>query len=503
MSWLITAQQDNGTTAKGALIRDLEAHFEHTTRFSIGDSFYSIRRHLQSWQASKSNVETNEYIDASPLYVHKSRAVKWVATMIPPGWYDGSDTDPELASQFNARRSITIGQREFAPFHDHRNGRFGISRYSEAGSAMEPYRTRRPSMSTKVHYRDASTIIGYAFSRFNDLVTFMTSRTFRLIAQAPSRHQVEVYNSSNDRASDPSLPTIIGIVRELADLHDLPGGIVVTGRSLSTVTEAREDLTAAGFNFSDYDDVSYSADPKDVFLSFRMSLIPEDRKLEDFFTALRSIISTYYPNRSVELVDHSLGPMIAVRYGGASSAPVSSAPVKPVKPFQPAVDPEADSSFEAMLDEDDDDFGLVFSSNKRKPIIVSFDYDGTTVFPDESDGEIKFDEDGEAVSILNPEAAELMRLHAGRGDTVVIVTARIPTSLDSVWKTINDNGLPVSEVYATSYASKAPTLRSIGASIHYDDDPFRLAEIRAALGPSIKVYRETEMEDNIRAWRGL
>ena len=150
-----------------------------------------------------------------------------------------------------------------------------------------------------------------------------------------------------------------------------------------------------------------------------------------------------------------------------------------------------------------EDFNIRIASPRkparRRNIVVSFDYDGTTVFPIEP---IEYDEDGEAVSELNPEAEELMRMHASQGDKVVIVTCRPPDAIGSVWKMVKDNGLPVEEVYATAHTDKSPTLISIGASIHYDDSSFRINEIRRAMGPAIKVYYTHEMSENLNAGGG-
>ena len=132
----------------------------------------------------------------------------------------------------------------------------------------------------------------------------------------------------------------------------------------------------------------------------------------------------------------------------------------------------------------------------RKAIVVSFDYDGTTTVVD-SDSEL--DAHGFPRGQLNVTAAELMCLHAKRGDKVVIVTARTEDALGEVWKMVKDNGLPVHKVYATSLKAKSPTLNSIGASIHYDDNPFVVDEVRQSLGSKVAVYFDTDMETNLKA----
>jgi hypothetical protein len=187
-------------------------------------------------------------------------------------------------------------------------------------------------------------------------------------------------------------------------------------------------------------------------------------------------------------------------------------PATPATPgTTPATEPAKDffEGIEPPDETDDSDFGIILSSTgyrhagNRKGTVVSFDYDSTTVIPnyDPATGECETDEDGELVSTLNPVAAALMRRHHARGDKVVIVTARPPDSIGSIWQMIRDNSLPVSEVYATNHHSKAPTLRSIGATIHYDDSPFHVDDVNRMLGPRTKAYYDSDMERHLEEGR--
>jgi len=139
---------------------------------------------------------------------------------------------------------------------------------------------------------------------------------------------------------------------------------------------------------------------------------------------------------------------------------------------------------------------LILAKDSQK--VVSFDWDGTVVTPDKSNpAGIQYGDDDEPVSVIIPAATDLMRMYASQGAKIVIVTCRTPEGLKSIRTMISEYGLPVSEVYATSHTSKAPTLRSVGASIHYDDSPFRINEIKAELGPAIKVFHAHHMDDHI------
>lgn len=139
---------------------------------------------------------------------------------------------------------------------------------------------------------------------------------------------------------------------------------------------------------------------------------------------------------------------------------------------------------------------LIFARNAQK--VVSFDWDGTAVTPDLSNpAGIQYGDDDEPISVIIPAAAELMRMYASQGAKIVIVTCRNPEGLESVRAMISECGLPVSEVYATSHTSKAPTLRSVGATIHYDDSPFRINEIKDELGPAIEVIHAHHMDAHI------
>ena len=157
----------------------------------------------------------------------------------------------------------------------------------------------------------------------------------------------------------------------------------------------------------------------------------------------------------------------------------------------------------------EDFFGITFASAgagragrpRRKPTVVSFDWDDTVMIADRRDGVVDYDEHGDPKGgTLNEDAAELMRLHAGMGDKIVIVTCRYPDGLATVWDAVREHGLPVSEAYATSHASKAPTLRSVGATIHYDDSDFRSDEIRRELGAAVSVRHADRIADYVASW---
>lgn len=883
MSWLTLAQQERDAP-KDALECDIRSRIDHFAsshgKFYLGSIYYSVPNPDAGgkWQAYRCETDTNEVIDRSPLYATKNRAVKWIANNAPRHFY-APDADPNLVEQFDRSYHVTVNGRDFAPVNRSDIGLFAVSTYPSTAEAMDPHRTtnRHPGMSTTVHAADASLLRRYVFSRYSDLISFLTSSSFPQIVASISEQDI-LHDWSGTR--EMFVPSIVGIVRELADRFKLPAGIVFTGRTIDRNQQVANASGRTEFDVAPYADLVPGTEQDDVFLSFRNGLIPEPSAFAGFRQALDVIVRRHFSDRRVDIIEDESGPMIAVRrsasesqrwivnrfldaepldppdvpkakvepkydqeyfdqdagvafdvmlsqddgefainivglkkqaqspvdtlayvrallagstdavfcieknrygihqnadgkwiaytsdeglgreqitsgagteveaigkaakaahdyaefrayhmnpantstgalldeierYGGLrtngylvfASGPVAvggsvpayvvertprprdvlrhslmevspgdadvlrnyrftrkqdaeiyiasgfdwnewegerppvntredletrncairlreigmppgtrfvsrsgweamSAAVRmgfcggdsqkyalldnlrnsgvnivallfgnvsllhlpggiehvatqirndlgyavqtitdfadpillvdstlgsfghPVSqpngrqdslPKQPVPEPvlkqnkqtpyyvnDQEMFKDIQLPEEDEAFGIVFSSARtasRKPIVVSFDYDGTTVFPIDLGHGLDYDEENEPVSELNPDAAELMRLHASRGDTVVIVTCRYPYGLKSVWKMIHDNGLPVSEVYATSHTSKAPTLRSIGASIHYEDSPFRSDEIKNALGSDIKVYPPEAMLTNARLWR--
>jgi acid phosphatase class B len=80
------------------------------------------------------------------------------------------------------------------------------------------------------------------------------------------------------------------------------------------------------------------------------------------------------------------------------------------------------------------------------------------------------------------EVIRLLRDHEKKGHTIVIVTYRNPDHENIDWLTfydpnrvpitnfVQEQKLPIAQVYYTKHQPKGPLLKSLGVTLHYDDD---------------------------------
>jgi hypothetical protein len=342
-------------------------------------------------------------------------------------------------------------------------------------------------MSAAIYHRDASILNKYAFSRFDDFIRFVTNRTFRQIATQIGRD-----NIINPWVGEQEyVGSLLHVLRELADNFHL-GGRIISGRSLRN-TNFRDSIPLDENH--KYPEVSGNFDDDDLFLSFINGLWPEPSSLNPMLEVLQDIIAKHFPNKRIDSFETDDGPVVAIRNNGASPFLISDLAYLNSQVSDEEIDDILNRSDDILASNGKGIHKVAGVSNK----LVSFDYDGTTVLAhiDPTTGDYQYDENGEPVSILNPDAARLMKLYKTKGYEVVIVTARNPKMVKSIWKTIHKNSLPVSKVYATNHHPKSPTIRSIGATIHYDDNPFYVEEINESLAMRARAYYNTDMEKHL------
>lgn len=117
-------------------------------------------------------------------------------------------------------------------------------------------------------------------------------------------------------------------------------------------------------------------------------------------------------------------------------------------------------------------------------MLISFDFDDTLSFGGDYIG--------------NPKILDKVREHIKAGDICVIVTARSRQqfSILEIDGFIFEHNLDISAVYFTNHELKGPTLKYIGADVHYDDDPKHLDSCIAC---GIKAFQV--MGYDIHAWK--
>jgi hypothetical protein len=331
---------------------------------------------------------------------------------------------------------------------------------------------------------------------FSYCLICLLSRSFR--EDLESRFPVEqVARSRRENRSRQISGALVGVVSELANRLSISGNIFTS----ATLSRSRSPNVNAEMVSGLYNDI-VSESPHNVYLSFRGSLRPEPAKLTRFINILSEIINLHFPDFNIREFSTNEGLVVAIERSGEEQTPQPTKLPEPKEEDVLDLTPTKEEVDSYLADIEDDPTFATSSKSvkiaKKNPIVVSFDYDGVTVLPDDSNGYSEWDENGEAISHINPVASELMKRYAARGDKVVIVAARDPSSINSVWKMIKDNGLPVSEVYATSHQSKVPTLRSIGASIHYDDNQFVLEDLYGNMDlGNFEARHDHEMEKDL------
>jgi len=474
MNWLKIAQEEQlqADASLKELQNELILHFRDRSRFCFAHDHYSIwevRTHMHSspeLQAVRISNLTNSVIGSSNAKASKLETIPWIASQIMSRVHRlQEDQNPEAVSQFERYNSILIGTREYTFWNHKVASRFRICFYPENTGAMSL--SKGPS---QVHSRDVVLVKDLEFSRLQDLKIFLTSNQFReeVHPNTPDHFLIKMKNLS-----------LLNMVRTAANMHDLLG-TVITGHSLLELIKTKENSTSdmiMDFKFEDFENLAIDLASDDVFL---MTFPQNEATLNKVIGTLKPILKTYFPAYRIDTINMPSSLLMRV-----SQTPIKQNPVETIN-----LEPKFDFDF-VVGDSPESDFINTFASKKK---VISFDYDDTTVFHDyPSDNE-----DGEPISKINPEAAALMKFYASQGYKIIIVTCRTPDTIGDIWGTIEDENLPVSEVYATSHTSKAPILAETGASIHYDNDLFRLQEITDALGTKIKVYRETEMSNHLK-----
>ena len=111
---------------------------------------------------------------------------------------------------------------------------------------------------------------------------------------------------------------------------------------------------------------------------------------------------------------------------------------------------------------------------------VSFDFDGTIFknewLPEEND--YKRDEQGNMTGIINPIIKSLMQKYTADGWSVYIVTSRMEKFKNEVEKVVEENSLPVLDIYCTNGQYKAQILSDLNIQVHYDDDEREVEKIK-------------------------
>lgn len=438
----------------------------------------------------KIKVIDDSLVAASANLKTINSAMEWVIHDISQPTIDAASYE-----QFSHSHIVTINGYDFSASYTGNDGEpFYIVSHPSSEEAVSRHRTSDiPGYSTKTFKQDLSIVPGYVFSRYQDIVNFLTSLEFRRKVDS-----IGTTISPNNRRWQGNegnfVPTIIGIVRELSDRSKIStGSLIFTGKSL-----------LEGHLSISYEDLKEGAVEDDVYLSLR-GLSPEENKVDELFANLDAIVRRHFPDRRVDIIDDTSGLLGGVVFAIRRTSTLSGRPqaVRANRPTPPPQDnalgtkpfsspnriPTVRELFEDIeLPQEDDDFGIVFSSAKKKTRTISFDWDDTVMIADRSDGKMNFDQHNNPTSgTLNQDAAELMRLYAKNGCNIVVVTCRTPEGLDQICEAIKEYGLPVNDVYATSHTSKAPILQELGALIHYDDNDFRIDEIRTELGTSISV----------------
>lgn len=481
------------------LAEDVRFTFNNSSRFYAGEFAYRMRTDETGLFFSIKFPTTSDSVtEISPKYKTINPAIRWVVNSIASGQHE---PDEELAEQFRRSHMVTINGYDFASsFSNDDVPHYSIVCHPSLEESMLRYRTSDiPGYSTRTFKRDLSIVPGYAFSRYQDIVSFLTSSEFRRIGTTILPRNIRWQGNEGN-----FVPSIIGIVRELSDRSKIStGGLIFTGKSL-----------LEGHLSSSYEDIKEGAVEDDVYLSFRGSST-EENKADELFANLDDIVRRHFPDRRVDIIEDAGlllgGPVFAIRrMSTLSGRPQAVRARRPTSSHQeddletkpsslPKRIPTVRELFQDIeLPQEDDDFGIVFSSVKKKPRTISFDWDDTVMIADRADGKMDFDQyDNPTSGTLNQDAAELMRLYAKQGCNIVVVTCRTPEGLNQIWEAIKEYGLPVNEVYATSHTSKAPILLELGASIHYDDNDFRMDEIRTELGYAISVRHVNQIPKDI------
>lgn len=364
MSWLTTAQQE---PARGELRRDVESHLDQRSRFCIGPFYYRAMQLPDGWVSIKNELNGDVVLNRSNLFKRRSSAIKWISDDIPLSWTTDFDMDPDLRSQFNAGHRVTINGTDYAPHNDERNGGYRIEAYPSTGEMMGGHRRRESvGMSARIYHQDASLLAAYSFTRFADLVRFMTSRTFATVArQGPAVEHPWLGGQA-------SVGSLLHVLREVSDSNGV-GGTIFSGRTLTrndanaharrVVDNVSNDSPRPDFDTSPYEAIVGNASQDDVFLSFVNRLWPETQVLERMVAAIREIVDGHFPGRRVDVIDADGGPIIAVRRietftshdlsGAPAQRPAPGRPPAPGHPprYEPSV---SDEDFDVAIGEDDD-----------------------------------------------------------------------------------------------------------------------------------------------------
>jgi len=330
---------------------------------------------------------------------------------------------------------------------------------------------------------DAEIFQDVAFTRIEDAQTYLVFGEYE-----------RLWNENNiQRSTSRETLAIINRIRENLSLPN--GTVILSGSGWHQMTPADKTFLVEDNNEREYLN-SIGIDL--IALVFKTP--QSNDQMNIWKDGIRSNLGFYSGNIDDQLL------LISTRMSNQDSnlnrEPPSDPPGDPPKPssrYQVNTLDLLDAVEMPQTEEDDFDVILASASRQRRKRVISFDYDSTTVLPDidPATGMCEYDEDNEPVSTLNTVAADLMKRHKANGDEIVIVTARSPNVIDSVWRTIRENDLPVSEVYATNHSSKVPILKEIGAAIHYDDSPFHIEDIQRELGSHIKAYYDTDMERHL------
>lgn len=104
-------------------------------------------------------------------------------------------------------------------------------------------------------------------------------------------------------------------------------------------------------------------------------------------------------------------------------------------------------------------------ADSEKIGIISFDFDDTLTKPEFSDEEGMWISQGP-----NEKWISKMRELYDEGNTIIIVTSRYDKDMEEVRHFVQEHNLPVSGIYNTNGADKAPLLEQLGVALHFDDD---------------------------------
>jgi hydroxymethylpyrimidine pyrophosphatase-like HAD family hydrolase len=116
------------------------------------------------------------------------------------------------------------------------------------------------------------------------------------------------------------------------------------------------------------------------------------------------------------------------------------------------------------------------SQNTQK--IASFDFDNTIFILDwdTENGYYKFDpKDPETpTGHINQSIINLINQYNSQGWKTICVTSRSPNSSKQVYQVIQENNIPITDIYFTNGQDKIFKLKELGVSKHYDDDPMEI-----------------------------